>query len=700
MNSPCALAVRRFVPSLLLLLCACSPGGSSGGSNTGGGSSGGGGDDPPPDCHAPPPPTFTVDLPKLDLPPDEEGQGWTRPPVWEHLPDATDDSITIPNGRPIYALIVSGYASNRFFDELMVYRFARHLMSQGAYVHYAWWNNLLAPYMERPLHHPQSFPGDLIGNALDFASVDDASQKAAPGEDYQFVADAKRFLTAIREHNPSAMIVVVGHSMGGGAVVHLGSQTDVLVDLLAPIDPVGNRNYPFSGPLSLHGGSFVTQDYNWTRWRVSRDRFLGYKTLVRDGIDCVPDGPWLKDVDETQNVPFCSLLYYYNDAPTLTFGSHIVNLFHRYQQEALFPFDYDAAYPFGHVEPPGGSTSQQAVTTIPAFCGLQRCSDPGGWPEFALTIFGCCATGDGVGWSNDGHGEIVGYRGPLPLPVPLGVRVGTSPQCGSCDGLIWPARSVSGGVWNDGDSALRRSLLQDLETLPIGTQWAHQPVNPDLCLVSGGLIDRFDAMNRPPHAVAGGDQTLECTGQEGTQVVLDGTGSSDPESDPLDYTWTWSTGTATGPVATVTLPRGVFCITLTVRDPTGHVAEDVTSVTIQDTTPPDLTLALSPSILWPPNHQMVDIQATVEAQDLCGSVAHLTLVSITSSDADDGHGDGHTTGDIQGDEPGTLDTSFQLRAERSGNAGIRTYTVTYEATDDAGNRREVSGEVVVRNPNH
>src|SRR5688572_32687151 len=79
------------------------------------------------DCDPPRPATFTVTLPKLGLPPDEEGQGWARPPVWEHHPNATDDTITVPNGRPIYALIVSGYASNRDLDELMVYNFARHL---------------------------------------------------------------------------------------------------------------------------------------------------------------------------------------------------------------------------------------------------------------------------------------------------------------------------------------------------------------------------------------------------------------------------------------------------------------------------------------------------------------------------------------------------------------------------------------------
>jgi len=116
-------------------------------------------------CEPAPPPSFRVELPVVT---NLVGSGlepgpWVAelPPVWEHHPDAHDDFIDVPNGRPIYALIVSGYESNKFLDELMVYNFARHLMARGAYVHFAWWNNLLKPYMEAPLHHVQSGPGDL-----------------------------------------------------------------------------------------------------------------------------------------------------------------------------------------------------------------------------------------------------------------------------------------------------------------------------------------------------------------------------------------------------------------------------------------------------------------------------------------------------------------------------------------------------------
>ncbi|KAA3601518.1 MAG: hypothetical protein DWQ06_07825 [Calditrichaeota bacterium] len=52
-----------------------------------------------------------------------------------------------------------------------------------------------------------------------------------------------------------------------------------------------------------------------------------------------------------------------------------------------------------------------------------------------------------------------------------------------------------------------------------------------ISLVAGG--------NQPPTANAGSNQTIT----EGLQVTLDGSGSSDPENDPLNYTWTQTSGT-------------------------------------------------------------------------------------------------------------------------------------------------------------
>lgn len=109
------------------------------------------------------------------------------------------------------------------------------------------------------------------------------------------------------------------------------------------------------------------------------------------------------------------------------------------------------------------------------------------------------------------------------------------------------------------------------------------------------------------------------------------------------------------------------------------------TVTIEDTTPPDLTVSLSPEILWPPNHKLVTVTATVVATDTCDASPTVRLVSITSNEPDNGNGDGDTENDIQGAAFGTADLVFQLRAERRGGGDGRIYTVTYEVEDASGN---------------
>jgi hypothetical protein len=644
-------------------------------------------------CNNVKPPTFKVHLPLVTIPPDEEGQGWVRPNIWNYG-NPTADSIVVPNGRPIYALIVSGFASNAYLDEMMLYNFARHLLAKGAYVHYSWWNNLLAPYMERPLHSLQSDPGSLTaGGLLNFVTAEAANGKGEPGEDYQFLSDAKLFLRAIRENNPNAIIIVAGHSMGGGAVVHLGTQTNELIDILAPIDPVGNRNYPWADIERQN-----EQDFNWTRWRVSRNNFLGYKKSYNAGTivspDCQPTGGWLPYIPTpTSDDPLCWTIFFRDNSSTVRFGTNIINLHHRYQQENLFPFDYDKSYHFIHFPRRQNSISTQEAVPMQA-----SGPDPNGWPGFQPNRH-CCPTEPGVAWGGDGHGEIVGYRGPtVPPPIPLGVRFITSPNCGSqCTGLTWPARSYSGG-WINGAGAERAQRLMELESFSLHQHWQDAPTVPQLCKVSQGLINLFEAMNKPPTANAGNDQVVECIGQNGGLVTLNGSASTDPDGDQLEYTWTGPFGSQTGQVINVTLPIGTHCILLTVQDPSGHQDKKKIQVTVQDTQGPVINLSVSPNRLWPPNHKLINITATVSATDLCGTVESIVLHSIVASEGANVVGSGNTSPDIVGASYNTYDLAYQLRAERSGPNQRRVYTITYKATDNAGNSTFKSAEVIVENP--
>lgn len=115
----------------------------------------------------------------------------------------------------------------------------------------------------------------------------------------------------------------------------------------------------------------------------------------------------------------------------------------------------------------------------------------------------------------------------------------------------------------------------------------------------------------------------------------------------------------------------------------------------EDVTPPSLTVSLTPDSLWPANHQLAAVTANIRVSDDTDPNPTVTLVSVTSSEPDDGLGDGDTANDIQGAALGTDDREFLLRAERSGKGSGRTYTVTYQARDAAGNTTTVSTQVSV-----
>jgi hypothetical protein len=110
-----------------------------------------------------------------------------------------------------------------------------------------------------------------------------------------------------------------------------------------------------------------------------------------------------------------------------------------------------------------------------------------------------------------------------------------------------------------------------------------------------------------------------------------------------------------------------------------------------------LQLIPDPAVLWPPNHEMVPVHIQVTAQDLCGPVTQIVLSSVVSSEPDDAAGftDGATVDDIQGAGPGAFDTDLLLRAERDGQGPGRVYTLTYQATDGAGNTGSGVADVTV-----
>jgi len=140
-----------------------------------------------------------------------------------------------------------------------------------------------------------------------------------------------------------------------------------------------------------------------------------------------------------------------------------------------------------------------------------------------------------------------------------------------------------------------------------------------------------------------------------------------------------------------TLTCGTYTVTYTAADPSGNSAQVTRTVIVQDTTPPQFTLSVTPTVLWSPDHKMVRITPSWVVTDNCAQSPQVTLVGITSSEEDDGLGDGDTSGDIEVRDDG----SIYLRAERSGTGTGRVYTITYQAVDNSGNTAISSATVTV-----
>ncbi|MED4225610.1 hypothetical protein [Neobacillus cucumis] len=114
-----------------------------------------------------------------------------------------------------------------------------------------------------------------------------------------------------------------------------------------------------------------------------------------------------------------------------------------------------------------------------------------------------------------------------------------------------------------------------------------------------------------------------------------------------------------------------------------------------DKVPPKLSVSLDPSVLSVPNNKMVTVQATLNYTDAESGIQYVRLNSITSNEPDSGLDNGDQPNDIQNAIFGTEDTSFDLRAERSGKGDGRIYTITYTVTDKAGNSTTRTATVTV-----
>ncbi|OAB37013.1 hypothetical protein PMSD_09415 [Paenibacillus macquariensis subsp. defensor] len=134
--------------------------------------------------------------------------------------------------------------------------------------------------------------------------------------------------------------------------------------------------------------------------------------------------------------------------------------------------------------------------------------------------------------------------------------------------------------------------------------------------------------------------------------------------------------------------EGVHKLQYWSEDKAGNVEERHTATVKIDKTGPNLKIGLDPTTLWPANHKMVKVNALLDSSDALSGIKSVVLTSITSNEPDS------EEGDIQANL-GSEDKSFSLRASRSGTGTGRVYTITYTATDLAGNQTVKTSTVTV-----
>ena len=144
------------------------------------------------------------------------------------------------------------------------------------------------------------------------------------------------------------------------------------------------------------------------------------------------------------------------------------------------------------------------------------------------------------------------------------------------------------------------------------------------------------------------------------------------------------------------LSIGVHKVTLHVDDGTNEIVTSAIEVEVVDSTAPTLAPRTEDTILWPPNHAMVDVIIEANASDNGGGPVTLNA-SIYCNEAEDGLGDGDFSPDwtepVIDQNSGTL--TFQLRRERYGSGTSREYSVIIVAIDEYGNSSQAEVKFIV-----
>ena len=188
----------------------------------------------------------------------------------------------------------------------------------------------------------------------------------------------------------------------------------------------------------------------------------------------------------------------------------------------------------------------------------------------------------------------------------------------------------------------------------------------------------------PPDLTVPDDIETEQTSLDGTPVDIGEATATDICDADVDITND----------APAVFPLGDTIVTWTATDDSGNSEAKTQTVTITDTTPPEIQSTWPvPAVLWPPDRTMRVVTVESILSDICDAAPTYAIIEVTSNEPVTGPGD-----NTQPDWIITGDHTVELRAERRPQGGGRIYTITIAATDASANvaTAQVQVEVPLR----
>lgn len=261
---------------------------------------------------------------------------------------------------------------------------------------------------------------------------------------------------------------------------------------------------------------------------------------------------------------------------------------------------------------------------------------------------------------------------------------------GASDGILYAVDPFSGEtLWSDNVGASINAPDEHNVSSPVAAIGAGEGI---IVVPASNRLVAYQPANHNPEVSCTPPVVIECASPEGTDCEISAS-VSDLDGDGLAVTW-FVDGTAvqtdmveaggeSGTTAQLkmnyTYGLGTHEITVQAWDGIGSPVRGSTTVTVQDTSAPQITVTAEHLELRPANGEMVDIgfaAAVVDAGDVNPSIS-----TSVYSDEDDVAG----VAGAKLSPDAKWGPALKLRAERDSAGDGRVYLIVVKATDAAGN---------------